>query len=138
MLKRFEGKEVIGAAMKIVRAGDGLSDALTLAPEAYKSGEKITLILEGVIDDITYKRVKDTEAFVRVHRLFTERIVRIDSGDAKEFFDAEEERLAGLRDDQAGVTRLPLDDDPLGVFGGSSVPTAEEDAAEADAEAAEA
>ena len=67
--------------------------------------------MEGEIGDITYKRVRDTDAFRRVHVLVTERIVRIPSEDAKGYFDAEEARLAALRDEKDGVTRLPLGDD---------------------------
>ena len=37
-MKRFENRDVVGAAMKIVRAGDGLSEALSLSPEIFKSG----------------------------------------------------------------------------------------------------
>lgn len=117
MLKRFEGREVVGAAMRITRAGDGLSEALSLSPEAYKVGEKITLVLEGEIADINYKSVKDTDALRRVHVLRTERIVKIDPKDASGYFDAEAERLTQLRDEANGVSPLPMgDDDPLGVF----------------------
>lgn len=138
MLKKFEGREVIGAAMKVTRAGDGLSEALSLAPETYRVGEKVTLILEGEIADINYKSVPKTDALQRVHVLRTERIVRIEGDIAKDFFDAEADRLSALRDEKDGVTRLPLDDDPLGLFEGASTPTAEQAAAEADAAAAEA
>jgi hypothetical protein len=121
-LKKFEGRDVVGAAMKITRAGDGLSEALELAPEVFKPGEKVTLVLEGVVADVVYKQVPKTEAMKRVHVLRTERIVKIPAADAQGYFVAEAERLSKLRDEAEGVTRLPLGDDPLGVFGGSSAP----------------
>lgn len=136
-MKRFENREVVGAAMKIVRAGDGLSEALSLSPEMFKSGETVTVVLEGEIGDIIYKRVRDTDAFRRVHVLVTERIVRIPSEDAAGYFDAEAKRLAALRDEKDGVSRLPLGDDPLNVFGGTPA-TPEQAAEEAAAEASEA
>lgn len=137
MLKKFEGLDVIGAAMQITRAGDGLSEALQLAPKAYKKGQKVTLLLEGTVDGINHKGVKDTDAVTRVHVLRTERIVEVPIEDAKAYFEAEEARLEALRDEKDGVSRLPLNDDPLGVFGGTTTPTPEQAAAEAQAAADE-
>lgn len=137
MLKKFEGLDVIGAAMKITRAGDGLSEALQLSPKAYKKGEKVTLLLEGTVDSITHKGIKDADAWLRVHVLRTERIVEVPLADAEAYFDAEETRLAALRDEKDGVARLPLGDDPLNVFGGQDTPTADQATAEANAAANE-
>lgn len=138
MLKKFEGHDVIGAAIKVTRAGDGLSEALSLAPESFKPGDRIALIIEGEIVDITYKGVKDSDALKRVHVLKTERAVRINADVAGEYFTEEADRLRALREEADGVVQLPMGDDPLNVFGGQDTPTAEQAAAEGQAAADEA
>jgi len=72
MLKPFEDRDVVQSAAKVVNAGDGLSDAMTLEPVEYNVGDRVFLVLETVVSGVSYVPVKDTDVLKRVHTFRTQ------------------------------------------------------------------
>jgi co-chaperonin GroES (HSP10) len=72
MLKSFEDRDVVQSAAKVVNAGDGLSDAMTLEPVEYNVGDRVHLVLETVCTGVSYVPVKDTDVLKRVHTFKTQ------------------------------------------------------------------
>jgi hypothetical protein len=116
MLKKFEGRAVVGAAVKITRAGDGLSEAMRLEPEALAYGQEVWFVVKGVVDQIAYKTIPKTDALQRIHVVKAEEIAKVDGEEVEKYILAEKDRLARLLEEENGVSRLPLDSDPPGVF----------------------
>lgn len=68
-LKRFEGQEVIGTAISVTNAGDGLSANMAIEPQEMKLHEEVIVVLKCVVAKITHLEVKDTKSLVRTHTL---------------------------------------------------------------------
>jgi hypothetical protein len=75
MIETYEGHEVIGSRMKLVNAGDGLSEAMRIAPMALHVGDRVVMIVEAVVTKIEHSPAepKDwTGPFLRTHTLRAE------------------------------------------------------------------
>lgn len=110
-LPAFEGHEVVHAALKITKTGDGLSEALQLAPVALHIGDEFCAVLRGVIVDVQHPRFKSTDQdedrVVRKHVGETREITLVEEGDVEAALNQAAERLATLRDEAAGREPLP-------------------------------
>jgi len=110
-LPAYEGREVVHASMKITRAGDGLSEALQLAPVALHHGDEVHVVLKGRVIDVQHPLLKSTDAdedrLVRKHIVATEEITIVDEADVQGALNQAAERLATLRDEAAGREPLP-------------------------------
>lgn len=69
-LTPFDGHAVVRATLSIANAGDGLSDALAIEPEEFHHGQRVVVVIDGVIDLISHRPVKDApNLLTREHRL---------------------------------------------------------------------
>lgn len=50
-LGTYRGHEIVGAAMKLTNAGDGLSKAMSLAPVDLDFGQRVHVIIEAVVTE---------------------------------------------------------------------------------------
>lgn len=111
ILPDYEGREVVHSSMKITRAGDGLSEALQLAPVALHHGESVCVVLRGKVIDVQHPQLKSTDEdedrLVRKHILQTEEITIVDEDDVQAALNQAAEKLATLRDEAAGREPLP-------------------------------
>lgn len=111
VLPDAEGHEVAHASMKITRAGDGLSEALQLAPVALHFDEEVFIVLRGVVADVQHPKLKSTDENeqrrVRRHIVETKEITIVDADDVQGALNQAAERLATLRDEAAGREPLP-------------------------------
>jgi hypothetical protein len=110
-LKKFEGREVVYSAMKITKAGDGLSEALQLAPVELHHGDEVSVVLRGVVRSVNYVPLKpgddDCDLLVRSHTVVTEEITIVELDDVQGALNQAAEKLAALRDEAAGREPLP-------------------------------
>lgn len=102
ILHKFEGREVIGTKVAIANAGDGLSEALAIDPEELSHGTTVYVVLECVVDSVTFKRVKDTEALTRVQRLKAGTATLVDKAMVGEVLEAQRVKIEHAK----GVERL--------------------------------
>lgn len=111
-LPEFEGRSVRKASLRITKAGDGLSDALTVAPKAYHHGEEIALVLKVRVTQVNHKPEKsDDPDLVRVHTAEALDVVEVDESDIAEFLSKAGEFRRRRAEQETGQTNL-LDAEP--------------------------
>lgn len=50
-LGTYKGHEIVGAAMKLTNAGDGLSKAMSLSPVDLDFGQRVHVVIEAVVTE---------------------------------------------------------------------------------------
>ena len=69
-LGTFDGALVLATSIKVTNAGDGLSAALAVDPTLMHLGQKVCVVLECEVADITFSPIpKAAGTVVRVHKL---------------------------------------------------------------------
>lgn len=103
-MNEFENADVVQSTVRVTRAGDGLSEALTVDPVEYRIGETVHVVLKCKVGAITLKPVKDTEVLQRVHT-FTAQEGTVVAGELVEAaLDAQRVAI----EQSKGVHRLPI------------------------------
>lgn len=117
-LPQFEGMPVVASAVRITRAGDGLSEALKLEPQELHHGQEVWFVLHGTISRVSHDPVPKADGILqRVHTVRADEVAMVGQEDVKDLLDRERERVLALKEQAAGITRLPMGgEDPLGVF----------------------
>lgn len=116
-LPRFERRQVVRSAVQVTNAGDGLSEAMRLEPEALAYDEEVYFVIRGRVSKVTHmanNRKDEDGQMVRVHTVRAEEIARVPGSAVKDLLAQEADRVRRLREDEAGVQRLI--DDPLGAL----------------------
>jgi hypothetical protein len=107
-LHQFEGYDVIASTVAIVRAGDGLSQAMEVEPIELAIGDTVRIVLEATVTKIRLERVSgDTLALRRVHVLTAGIATIVDHEWATGVLAAQRIRIEQAK----GVQQLPLDGD---------------------------
>lgn len=104
-LDPFEEKPVNRCAVKITKAGDGLSDALKVDPLELHIGDRVFYVLEGEVGQVLFRRIHPaSNELERVHVVITQRITAVDGADVQAYLDDAEQHvkraLAEISDDQ--------------------------------------
>lgn len=107
-LPDFEDLDVDRAAVKIMKAGDGLSDALRIRPRAFHLGEEVFCALRGVVTGISH--VEKGGEISRVHVVTTQQIELVDAADLGDMLAAAADRRERARAAVEGQTVLGDDD----------------------------
>ena len=123
-LPSFEGHPVARATVRITKAGDGLSEAMKLEPEALEHGEEVFFVLKGKVRQINHKPLsgEDEDYLVRVHTVEASEIVLVAEDQVEQLFVSERARLKRLQDEAAARAPLPGIDEVEGepnIFGGT-------------------
>jgi hypothetical protein len=110
-LRKFEGREVIAVKAAISNAGDGLSEALAIEPEELRIGQKVRVVLEGVVDRLAFAEAKDSNQLIRTARIKASTVTLVEEELVKDVL--EDQRI---RNEEArGVVRLAVvEDDDAG------------------------
>lgn len=108
VLTPFDDHDVTETTVRIVGAGDGLSEALEVAPVELHHGERVHIVLRGEVTKITYEPVKDSDELRRVHTIRASFGTIVDAKVVTKVLDAQRKAIEAHR----GVSRLPgVDDD---------------------------
>lgn len=102
-LQTFGGRDVDEVALRIVGAGDGLSDAMAIAPVELEHDDLIHVVLACRVTKITYEEIKDSEALRRVHVARASSGTLLNGEAARTIMDEHRRQVEEAR----GVTRLP-------------------------------
>jgi len=102
VLPVFEGDPVQQAQVRIVSAGDGLSEALKIAPESLHLGEEVFYVLRGIVTQINHRQTDDDEPVIRVHTVKAHEITKVDGDVASKMLAVAAEELERLKAEAAG------------------------------------
>lgn len=104
----FEGKPVTRTAIKLTKAGDGLSEALKIDPQLLHMGDTLYVVVECAVADVNFKPTKDDPDLVtRVHSLVAGTAVIVDPDLVQDMVEAQREKNLRAREAAQGVKRLP-------------------------------
>lgn len=109
-LHDFEGRKIDRATIKIVGAGDGLSDALAIDPEEIELGEDRYFVLRGSCGRVSIETDKNGVT-ARVHTIKTAEITMLEGKMVKDFLTAAADNLARAKSELEGQMQLQADDD---------------------------
>lgn len=106
-LKKFESRQVAGSRIKIVGAGDGLSDALDIEPIELTHGAEVFVLLRTTVRDVDFvpRKKGDYSILDRAHVLSTEQAVALGADDldmAKLILANEADRIQRAKDSMVG------------------------------------
>lgn len=97
-LPLFERQHVDEARVRITRAGDGLSEALRVAPKALQLGDEVFYVLRGVVGQVNHKRIirasDEEERLVRLHTVEATAITEVEPDLAEKLLNEAAEELA--------------------------------------------
>lgn len=97
-LGKHDGKEIVGCAIKVTNAGDGLSKAMEVEPEIIRDGTRVFIVLEGVVDGEQYKNVKNsTNKQIRIHTVVAGTATLVDREFAEEVLDKQAAKIEAFR-----------------------------------------
>ncbi|HUO49382.1 MAG TPA: hypothetical protein VMU09_11140 [Acidimicrobiales bacterium] len=102
-LTPFEGRDVIKSTIVIKKAGDGLSQPLQFRPVELIEGQEVFVLLRTVVDNVSFPRIKDTEASARKHDLVTLQACTPDREWAEEQFRLADAEVQSLREEAVGL-----------------------------------
>lgn len=107
-LPTFEGSPVTGSAVRITKAGDGLSEALDVLPSAMHLGEEVCYVLRGTIAQVNHRTIQGK--VTRVHTVETTEIAELPVNIAEGLLTDAHEKLLKIRDKIVGQSRI--EDEP--------------------------
>lgn len=93
-LPLFERRKVDEARVRITKAGDGLSEALKVAPRAMQLGDEVAYVLRGTVRQVNHKTVDDEGAVMRLHTVEVTGITEVDEDLAEKLLNEAAEELA--------------------------------------------
>lgn len=103
----FEGLPTLEVSLEVRGIEGGLNEGLTIAPRVMHRGERVFLLLDGTVDDILHKGVKDREGWRRAHVIRVSAGTLVDEAFALDRLEEHERRLEQAR----GLQRLPFEDE---------------------------
>ncbi len=108
MLQTFDDRDVTQCAIRITRAGDGLSASLDAAPVELHHGEEVYVVLRCNVTKVTLEGVRDTDLLRRVHTLAAQFGTIVDEKSVHKVMDQARQRVEAA----LGVQRIPGVDEP--------------------------
>lgn len=113
-LPDFEGQEVRQASVRITNAGDGLSEALKVAPIALHHGQEVHYVLRGRVADVNHRQKDEDDPLVRVHTVKATAITPIAPELAEKLLGEAAAELRKAKAEAEGHLQLPDGEPELG------------------------
>lgn len=105
----FEGEEVLGSAITLTNTGDGLSEAMEVAPVRLHIGEEVTMIVKGKVVDVAFPQ-KDG-GVIRKHKVKAFKGVVVEGAHfIDDYFREQAEAKRKLDEEAAGQPGLGADE----------------------------
>lgn len=98
-LPKFQGRPVKEMKIALRKAGDGLSEALKIAPTPHDSGDETFFIVRCVVGSIDHNptALLANAPFIRVEDHVVQEMVEVDGDDVAAYLDQSREALAAAR-----------------------------------------
>lgn len=107
----FEGEPVTSARVKITNAGDGLSEALKIAPEALHMDDEVFYVLRGKVTQVNH--VAKDELVTRIHTVKADAITKVDGELASKMLAEAADALSRAKAEASGQMLLDAENDAL-------------------------
>ena len=102
-LTPFDDRDVVETTVRIVGAGDGLSEALNVDPVELHLGDRVHVVLRGEVTAINHKPVKDSDELRREHTIRASFGTLVDEAVVRKVLDTQRKAIDKAR----GLARLP-------------------------------
>lgn len=148
-LPDFEGVGVDQSAIRITKAGDGLSAALQFEPVALHLGQRVHFVLAGEVAQINHKPdSKDPDVLIRLHTIEVVEITMVEADAVAAMLEEAAERVRAWKAEHEAAEQARLADEErlaleaeqkeagILTFDDAAEPSEEELAANAAADAA--
>lgn len=106
-LGTFEGLDVITSSVAIGNAGDGLSQAMSIAHTQLHHGQTVYVVLECEVVDVQHPKIKNTESLNRKHKLRAGTATLVDKELVISLLDKQRTAINAAK----GIQELDLDGD---------------------------
>jgi hypothetical protein len=103
-LPLFETHPVQRATVKIMKAGDGLSEALKVDPTPLALDQEVFFVLKATVTGVSH--VTKDDVLTRQHTVTTDQITRVGADDVEKLLTAAAEALERARADADGQPAL--------------------------------
>lgn len=115
LLPTFDGRDVIASTIAVRKAGDGLSEALSIEPAPFHIGETVFVVLECEVTAVNHLPIPKAESVLaRKHVLTTETATIVDGALVAEVLGQQKAKLETARleaqrakEEKDGVQRVP-------------------------------
>ena len=108
-LTPFDDREVARTSLAITRAGDGLSEALKVAPREFHHGDTVYVVLECTctrVQFVPFDRDDPSGPLTRVHTLAAGTATIVDEELVRSHISEQAERNLRAREEEAGIIRM--------------------------------
>lgn len=110
-LGEFDGRTITSIKVKIMKAGDGLSQALEIEPTLMHWGEKVYVVLECDPDDMIHKPSKDSaQECGLIVKLNAAAGTIVDADLVAAAVNAQTDKIVAAREAAKGIQQLPTDE----------------------------
>lgn len=106
-LTQFEGRDVLQATIKVTNAGDGLSQAMQIAPAEHHLGDTVYLVIEAEVSKVHYEELQDTGTLKRVHTFKAGNATMVDGQLVAKVLEDQVKAIEKAK----GVERIPFEDE---------------------------
>ena len=130
-LTPFDDREVARTSLAITRAGDGLSEALKVAPREFHHGDTVYVVLECTctrVQFVPFDRDDPSGPLTRVHTLAAGTATIVDEELVRSHISEQAERNLRAREEEAGIIRMFDADEPADEAAGLEGEPAPDDA----------
>lgn len=103
----YMGKAVSSTSVKIMKAGDGLSKQLAIAPRVLVPGERYMVLVEGIAGDHTHKLIDKADTWELVQVLNADTVTFVDDKASESKLRKAKDRIAKHEEQVKGKARLP-------------------------------
>lgn len=102
-LAPFDDRDVVETSIRIVGAGDGLSESMEIEPVELHHGQRVHIVLRGEVTKVTYEATKDSDELRRVHTVRAVFGTLVDEPVVRKVLDAQRKAIDKAR----GLAQLP-------------------------------
>lgn len=110
-LGEYRGRKVLSTSLKITNTGDGLSEAMGIAPEILEPGDTVYVLLECEVGKHTHKLNTKFDAYELQQVLKAGTATIVDDQASKKKIAAQANRLQRAKEEREGTQRIPGTED---------------------------
>lgn len=109
-LEPYKGRDVLRTSIKITNAGDGLSNAMAIAPQELDLGSTVYVILKCEVASHEYDPIKDTDALELAQVLKAGDSTLADKDLVAHLIQEQADRITAAKEKAAGLLRIEFPD----------------------------